>query len=213
MNMMTAAPQPETEHERGGVVKGVAIALVTKNQDPENLCRVKVSYPWHDRPADSYWARLASPMAGKDRGWVSIPEVGDEVVVAFEREDIRFPVVLGALWNGADPPPHSNKDGKNDRRLFTSRKKHRLLFDDGAQGVVELFHEKGRKVRFDDKGVSLEDEKGNRFSIDSGSGAITIEATGALKIKAASVTIEASGTLEAKAVSTLTIRGALVNIN
>ena len=87
----------KTELENGGGVKGVATALVTQNKDPESLCRVKVRYPWHDKPTVSYWARLAMPMAGKDRGLVVIPEVGDEVVVGFEREDLRFPYVLGAL--------------------------------------------------------------------------------------------------------------------
>lgn len=212
MTLMETAPR-ETEHEAGGYVKGVAVALVTQNNDDEKLCRVKVRYPWHDKPRESYWARLATPMAGKDRGLVLIPEVGDEVLVAFEREDLRFPYVLGALWNGQDKPPLANDDGKNDKRILKSRKKHYLLFDDGASGVVELAHEKGRKIVFDDNGFFVQDEKGNVVKVDSNSGAMTIEAKGQLNIKAATITIEATGTLELKASATLTIRGALVNIN
>ena len=203
----------ETELESDGVVKGVAIALVTDNKDPESLCRVKVRYPWYDKPSESYWARLAMPMAGKDRGLVVIPEVGDEVVVGFEREDLRFPYVLGALWNGKDKPPLANDDGKNDKRILKSRKKHYLLFDDGAEGVVELAHEKGHKVVFDENGILMQDEKGNMFKIDSNSGAVMIEAKGQLSIKAATISIEATGALELKASATLTVRGALVNIN
>jgi uncharacterized protein involved in type VI secretion and phage assembly len=203
----------ETAQEAGGVVKGVAIAVVKQNNDPDKLCRVKVSYPWHDNPSDSYWARMATPMAGKDRGLVAIPEVGDEVFVVFEREDMRFPVVVGAAYNGKDGPWHGNEDGKNDKRSWRSRKKHYLLFDDGSQGVVELAHEKGRKVTFTDDGIALEDEKGNSVKIDSNSGAITIEATGTLTIKAASISLQATGTLEAKASGTLTVQGAMVNIN
>src|SRR5215813_7878222 len=90
-------PSQNPSNPSGGFVKGIAIALVTQNEDPEGLCRVKVRYPWHGKPADSYWARLTMPMAGKDRGLVLIPEVGDEVVVGFEREDLRFPYVLGAV--------------------------------------------------------------------------------------------------------------------
>src|SRR6185437_12498879 len=104
MTIMAAPPQ-ETAHEAGGYVKGVAVALVTQNNDPEKSCRVKVRYPWHEQASESYWARLAVPMAGDGRGVVLIPEVGDEVLVAFEREDLRFPYVLGALWNGKDKPP------------------------------------------------------------------------------------------------------------
>jgi uncharacterized protein involved in type VI secretion and phage assembly len=212
MTLMDVTPR-ETALESGGYLKGVAIGLVTQNKDDEGLCRVKVRFPWHDKPSESYWARLAMPMAGKDRGVVLIPEVGDEVLVAFEREDLRFPYILGALWNGKDKPPLANDDGKNDKRTFKSRKKHYLLFDDGARGVVELAHEKGRKVVFDDDGFVVQDERGNSVKVESNSGAMTIEAKGQLNIKAASITIEATGTLEVKANATLTIRGSLVNIN
>lgn len=205
--------QKETTHESGGYVKGVAVAVVTKNDDDEKLCRVKVSYPWYDKPQESYWARLAAPMGGDDRGFVMIPEVGDEVLVVFEREDVRFPYVLGVLRNGKEKSPYTNDDGKNDIRILKSRKKHYLRFDDGSQGVVELAHQKGRKITFDDNGFAVQDENGNVVKVDSQSNAMTIEAKGQLNIKAATVTIESSGTLELKANATLTIRGSMVNIN
>lgn len=208
-----SSPPTEISHETGGHLKGVAIAVVTQNKDDEGQCRVKVSYPWHEQSGESYWARLAMPMAGKGRGWVLIPEVGDEVVVAFEREDMRFPYVLGVVWNGKAKPPFANDDGKNDKRAIVSRKKHQLLFDDGTRGVVELTHEKGRKIIFHDDGFAVQDENGNVIEVDSNSGAMTIEAKGQLNIKAASITIEATGTIELKANATLTIRGSLVNIN
>jgi len=211
--VMEAAPQ-ETAHEAGGYVKGVAIALVTKNDDDEKLCRVKVSYPWHDQPRESYWARLSVPMAGDDRGVVMIPEVGDEVLVAFEREDLRFPYVLGGLWNGKDKPPVTNDDGKNDKRIVQSRDKHYLLFNDNASdGAVILTHKKGRRIAFTKDGWLVEDESGNTVKVDTNSGAMTIEAKGTLNIKAASFTIEATGTVEVKASATMTIRGSMVNIN
>jgi uncharacterized protein involved in type VI secretion and phage assembly len=212
MNMADLAPR-ETDLERGGLVKGVATAIVTRNQDDEGQCRVKVRYPWHDKPADSHWARLAMPMSGNDRGFVFIPEVDDEVVVAFEREDLRFPIILGSVYNGKDKAPIANDDGNNDKRILQSRKKHHLLFDDGSRGLVTLKHEKGREVTFDDDGIVLKDEKGNQVRIDSNSGAISIEATGRLSIKAASIVIEATGTLDLKASATLALRGSLVNIN
>lgn len=210
--LIEAAPR-ETTLEAGGFLKGVAVGLVTQNKDEKGLCRVKVRFPWHEKPRESHWARLAMPMAGKDRGFVTIPEVGDEVLVAFEREDLRFPYILGTLWNGEDTPPADNKDGKNDKRIFKSRKKHYLLLDDGTKGVVELAHEKGRKIVLDDSGFSVEDEKGNRVKVDSNSGAMTIEAKGRLVLKAASISIEATGTIDIKASATLTVNGSLVTIN
>jgi uncharacterized protein involved in type VI secretion and phage assembly len=212
MNLAPAVEQ-ETAHESGGFLKGVAVAIVTGNKDPDGLGRVKVRFPWHEKAHESHWARLATPMAGPDRGLVCIPEVDDEVVVAFEREDVRFPFVLGALWNGKEKPPFANSDGQNDKRMFKSRKKHYFLFDDGSEGVVEIAHEKGRKVTLDDDGFVVQDEKGNKIKVESNSGAMTIEAVGQLKIKAASISIEATGTVEVKASATMTLRGSLVNIN
>jgi uncharacterized protein involved in type VI secretion and phage assembly len=209
--MSVSATSSEIRHE-AGYAKGVAVAIVTQNKDDDGLCRVKVRYPWHANPRESYWARLAVPMAGDGRGTVFIPEVDDEVLVGFEREDLRFPYVLGALWNGKDQPPLANDDGKNDKRIVKSRKHHYLLFDDGAQGVVELAHENGGIVRFTDDAIELEDANGNRLKIER-SGAITLQAASSLTIKAATISIEATGTLDLKANATLTVRGALVNIN
>jgi uncharacterized protein involved in type VI secretion and phage assembly len=210
---MNAMSSRETDHESGGYVKGIAIAIVTRNQDDESQCRVKVRYPWHEQPSDSYWARLAMPMAGNDRGFVFIPEVDDEVIVAFEREDLRFPVILGAVYNGKDKPPLANNDGNNDKRIMQSRKKHFLLFDDGSRGEVTLKHEKGRLVTFDDDGIVVKDENGNQIKIESTTGTMSIEAKGPLKIKAATITLEATGTMDLKSSGTLNVRGSLVNIN
>jgi uncharacterized protein involved in type VI secretion and phage assembly len=206
------APPNETGLEAGGFARGVAVALVTQNQDPDGLGRVRVRFPWFD-DTESFWARLSTPMAGKDRGLVLIPEVDDEVLVAFEREDLRFPYILGGVWNGVDTPPIANDDGNNDKRMFKSRKGHTLLFDDGAQGVVELRHENGGVVKLGDDEILVDDGQGNIVSINNKSGAMKLQASGSLEIKAATITIEATGTLELKANATMTIRGALVNIN
>jgi uncharacterized protein involved in type VI secretion and phage assembly len=210
MDMM----QSEASHESGGFVKGVAIAIVTQNKDDETgLCRVKVRYPWHERSNVSHWARLALPMTGSERGMLIIPEVGDEVLVAFEREDMRFPYVIGGLWNGESKPPIAKSDRQNDKRVWRSRKKHQLLFDDGARGAVELTHEKGRKIVLDDDGFVVTDENGNRITVNSKSNEMTLETKGKLNLKASSVSIVSTSTLELKATATVTIRGALVNIN
>lgn len=217
MNIAEAAPR-ETSVEAGGYVKGVAIGVVTQNRDPDRLCRVKVRFPWHDQPRESYWARLAMPMTGKDRGLVLIPEVGDEVLVAFERGDLRFPCVVGSLWNGKDTPPESNANGDNDKRLFRSRKGHHLLFDDNkSKGVLELGLSDGssvqKKVTLDDDGIRLDDGAGNKVTIDSRGGAVTIEAATSVTIKAPRLTLQGTTTAELKAGSSLTLSGATISIN
>ena len=217
MSLMEAVPK-ETALEAGGYVKGVAIAVVTQNSNPNHedvpsqYC-VKVRYPWNSKDANSYWARIAVPMAGKDRGVYFLPEVGDEVLVAFEREDLRFPYVIGALWNGKHTPPETNKDGKNDKRMIRSRKGHRLVFDDGTRGSVELELNDGKKLVLDDDGVRIDDGKGNQLSIQSKSGAITIEAKGKLTLKGGSVSIESKGQVDVQAGPLLSLQGTQININ
>ena len=92
---------------------GVAGAIVTDNMDPDMLGRVKVRFPWLDSDSavdDTYWARLVVPMTGSGRGSWYLPEVGDEVLVAFEHGDIRRPIVIGGFWNGSNQPPGCSKE-------------------------------------------------------------------------------------------------------
>jgi hypothetical protein len=91
----------------GAMSNGVRVGLVTQNKDNEGLGRVKVKFPTFDDQDESAWARVASPMAGSGRGLSVLPEVNDEVLVAFEQGDINRPYILGMLWNGKDKPPSS----------------------------------------------------------------------------------------------------------
>src|SRR5262245_10644139 len=95
----------EGEVAEAGLIRGVAVGVVTQNRDPESLGRVKVKFPWRENPDESHWARIAAPMAGVNRGTWFLPEVGDEVLVAFEAQNVEHPYLLGALWNGQDNPP------------------------------------------------------------------------------------------------------------
>lgn len=89
----------------GARIAGVVTAVVTNNQDPESLGRVKVRFPWLAADQESPWARVATPMAGAGGGMVVLPPVDAEVLVAFDQGDPRFPYVVGALWNQGAPPP------------------------------------------------------------------------------------------------------------
>jgi phage baseplate assembly protein gpV len=113
---------------------GVYYGIVTQNKDESEIARVKVRFPWlpeGDRD-QSHWAHIAVPMAGKEYGTFTLPEVDDEVAVVFLAGDIRHPVVIGGLWNKTDTPPETNEHKKNDYRFIKSRSGHRLLFDDSS---------------------------------------------------------------------------------
>jgi uncharacterized protein involved in type VI secretion and phage assembly len=121
-----------------GRLFGVAVAVVTNNDDPDRLGRVRLKFPWVGDEHESHWARVVAPMAGEDRGLYCLPEVGDEVLVAFEHGRPELAYVLGGLWNGKDPPPRSNDGGKNDVRVLRSRSGHEVVLDDtdGREQIV-----------------------------------------------------------------------------
>jgi uncharacterized protein involved in type VI secretion and phage assembly len=162
---------------------GVYPALVTDVQDPDGQGRVQVSLPFvnpAEGPAAAAWARLATFMAGNNRGSWFIPEVNDEVLVAFLAGDARHPVVIGALWNGEDSPPES-MDTENNLRSITSRSGHRLLFDDSAGGEKVVLETKGGHR------LVLDDAAGGTVTVShSGGATITVDAAGTVSVSALS---------------------------
>jgi uncharacterized protein involved in type VI secretion and phage assembly len=161
---------------------GVTLAVVTNNKDPENLGRVKVRFPWLSHIDESHWARVVSPMAGNQRGLYLLPEIDDEVLVAFEHGDPQFPYILGALWNGNDKVPVTNEDGKNNQRLFKSRSGHTILFDDTQEEEKIVIQDKTNKNEI------LIDSKNNVIAIRSEKD-FMIEAKGNISLKTSGGTV------------------------
>lgn len=224
---------PPDESDQG--LRGVRVGVVTDNEDAEGMARVKLRYPWRDADDESYWARIAAPMAGADRGTYFLPEVGDEVLVAFENGDIHHPYVLGALWNGQEKPPESN-DGNNDVRTIRSRSGHELSFDDASEGEVTLTTSGGHSVVLDDAsddGITLTTSGGNSIVLDDGGSTISIEdssggnsvvldaTTGAVdltagtkvSVSAPALDLVGDGSVNVEATGVLTLKGSIVKIN
>jgi uncharacterized protein involved in type VI secretion and phage assembly len=104
-----------------------------------------------------------------------MPEVGDEVLVAFEHGDARFPYVIGFLWNGQDAPPGSHVRD----RIFKSKNGHQIRFLDSTPGSG------------DQGGIVLEDAHQNRITLTNGQ--IKVQALGVLVLEGASVIINVAG--------------------
>jgi len=167
--------------ERESKIYGVVTAIVTNNKDPQGLARVKLRFPWmgEAKNKETNWARIATLMAGKERGSYFIPEVEDEVLVAFENGDINYPYVIGALWNGKDKPTEDSTKPKNDIKSITSRSGHKILFNDkNGEEIMEFIDKtKKRRITFNIKKKTLEifnNEEGGEIKIHS-KGKITIE--------------------------------------
>jgi uncharacterized protein involved in type VI secretion and phage assembly len=187
---------------------GIVIGIVADLDDPEKIGRVRVKFP-HLANEISQWARLASPMGGKQRGFFMRPEIDDEVLVVFEQGDPRRPNIVGSFWSTADPPPED--DGKpvdNNWRFFRSRSGHLMKFDDtsGAERIEIVGQGGAHKLVIDVSGKKIE------ISCDSGDIAISAP-TGKLSLDAQQVAIKASGKLDIQAGAAMTIKGLTVAIN
>jgi uncharacterized protein involved in type VI secretion and phage assembly len=209
--------QSEDKRESGRV-EGVAIGVVTNNQDPDKMGRVKVKYPWRENSPESFWARMAVLAAGNNRGTLWLPEVGDEVLLGFDKGSIEHPYVLGSLWNGSDAPPETNADGENDTKMFRSRCGHQIkFFEKQGQEILEIKTKGGNVLLMDDTSgsaqVLLKDNAGNQITIKTSDNSVTIESGMSLKIKSQKIDIEAGASMTIKSSGTLTIQGTLVKIN
>ena len=186
----------------GGHWYGVYPALVSDIKDPDNQGRIKITLPWSpDTGGARYeeWARLATFMAGNNRGSWFIPDVNDEVLVAFEGGDARRPYVIGALWNGRDNPPDSmDGAGNNYHKVLRSRNGVKITLDD--QDGQEKF--------------IVETPGAQKMTLQDGPGSITIEDSNgnSIKLEAAGVTVTASAKVTINA-STVEVSAGMVTVN
>lgn len=208
-------------------ISGVVIGIVTNNKDEEKLGRIKVKFPWRGDEEETFWVRIATMMAGNNRGSVFYPEVGDEVLIAFDRGDPDVPFMIGALWNGKDKPPEVNENGKNNIRKIRSRSGHEFIFDDNdsekkekveihtnyghtilmddtdQKQKLEIKTKKGHKIVLDDSAgkekIEIIDKNGSdKIIIDSVKKSIDIACDMALKIKANTIDIEGTTSIKLK---------------
>ena len=177
-------------------MQGVVTGVVTSNSDPEKLGRVQVKYPWlpkmNSAELSSCWARLAFVGGGADRGIVFLPEIDDEVLLAFENGDMSSPYVLGVLYNGKDKPPKGigelvdNGSKKVNERIIVSRSGHKVIMDD-TEGKEK---------------ITIQDKTGkNLIEIDSAKNEFKIVSEGKLDLQSKgdlTVTTEGKLTLKAK---------------
>jgi len=123
---------------------GVVIGIV-KEIDTQG--RLQLEFPWLAQSYRSAWAPVATPLAGKQRGQFFMPEIDDEVLVAFEHGDFDHPFVVGFLWNGVDTPPETT----NKNRVIKTPGGHELRFEDqdNAQKIM-IKSSSGHQIVLDD---------------------------------------------------------------
>ncbi len=216
------ALSPQTRLQPG---QTLMIGVVTNNDDPKKWGRVKVKFPTLTQEHESHWARVVAIGAGIDRGFDCLPEINDEVLLAFEHGDIHRPFVLGGIWNGKDAPPtvvtESVVSSKVRLRTFKTRTGHTLQFveeDKGSskKGVYTDTVYK-HKIHCNDSEKKIDIKTGGEHYalLDDQNKKIEIKTTGGHKIlmddSAKNIDIISTGNINAKSGTSGTSKD--ININ
>lgn len=204
------------QHDRMGRIPGVVPAVVTDNQDPEKRGRVRVSFPWLADQGDgeSWWAPISVPMAGDQMGTYFLPEVNDEVLVAFAHGDPRFPFVLGSVWNANSKPPEQ-VDQNNTKRTIKSRSGHTIRFDDtdGSEKIEIVDAKQKVTIVIDSSKSTLEITADQDVTIQSSNGKLSLSGKGVEITSTDTMTFKASGELKVSSDAKASLKGSTVEIN
>jgi len=169
-------------------------AIVMDNNDPEKLGRVQVQFFWQ-KPENtvSPWLRIVTPHSGKDQGFFFTPEIGDEVLVAFEGGNAEKPYIIGSHYHGKAKPDQKWINDNNDIKGIRTRGGHTIEFVD-KDGGEEL---------------KIYDNKNDKYEItlSAHSSTVTIKSKGDLNLKAeGDIKIEAGSNLNLKAGSNMEVK-------
>ena len=197
---------------------GVVLGQVTANKDPDQLGRVKVRLSGWD---EEVWARVASFAAGDEWGAFFLPEVEDEVLLAFAEGDISNPFVIGVLYNGKAKPAYP-QDGKNfvkslrtkggneiffndeagkEKVEIKTKEGFSLILDQGENGLLQLSTKGGHSILLDDKKkvAEIKTSGGLKITMDDNKKSLGItDGSNKIVMESAGITIQSSSKLTLK---------------
>lgn len=181
---------PRTHLEPG---QTCLVGIVSNNKDPKGWGRVRVKFPTLTEEHESNWARVVAIGAGMNRGFDCIPEINDEVLVAFEHGDIHRPYIIGGVWNGKDASPEKVADsvvsGKVRLRTIKTRTGHQLQFVEedksASKDGVYIKTSGGHTIRLNDseKYVEIETNNGHTLRLDDSNRTISMTSIGDIGVK------------------------------
>jgi uncharacterized protein involved in type VI secretion and phage assembly len=205
------------------------VGIVTNNQDPEGLGRVKVWFPTltpqtGENAHASHWARVVAIGAGKGRGFDCLPEINDEVLVGFEHGNIHRPYILGGVWNGEDLPPkpvaESVRDSNVRVRTFKTRTGHQIQFIEEDQGNskagVYIETTAGHQIRLNDseKAIEVKTKGKHELRLDDQNNYIEVKTPShTFKMDRTGISLDSAGKIDIKARGIITVQGALIKLN
>jgi uncharacterized protein involved in type VI secretion and phage assembly len=208
-----------TPAKRKGWGNSVVVGKVTQNQDPDKRGRVRVTYPTLSGDNEGWWARVVAPSAGKDRGLMMLPQVGDEVLLAFEHDDVHFPYVIGSLWNGKGTPgdlaQHDGSFVLQSDTFMNLKSKNTISIKSEKDLTIQIegeINEKAKKdIKIETSDGSISEKASKDFTVETTSGEVKIKGGTSVTVEAgADLEIKANGMLKIQASGAVQISGAQI---
>src|SRR3954469_2464392 len=202
---------------------GVVVGIVTNVVDSDKLGRVKAKFLVLPGGPESDWCRVVQPAAGAGRGFYWLPQVNDEVLIAFERGEAHRPYIIGSLWNGKDTPMSAAYTDDNSKMMIQTKSGHQVILDDkqGEEKIIIADKSGSRTLTFD--------VKNKKFLVEAKVGDVEIHAEKKIVLSCEDLEIKTSkstkvevgtnfdlkvdGNASVKASSQLNLKASRVNIN
>jgi phage baseplate assembly protein gpV len=202
---------------------------VSDVKDPDKLGRIKVSLDCLGKDTISDWLPMLALQAGKESGFFVMPDVDDQVVVAYMDANHQHGVVLGGIWTPDNKPPKTeensdsdlNADGKNNLKFYRSKSGLRFIFDDtkGKEKIQILSKDAKTRFEFDadkkllnietDQGITIKAKK--KIAIEAEE--MTIKTDKATSLDSGGMSLKSSKGLKAEASNDLSAEGSSVKLN
>lgn len=182
----------------------IAVAEVTNTLDSTGCGRVQVSLPW--LPGNQPWARVAVPGAGSNRGTYVLPHPGDEVLVAFNRDDVTDCYVVGSLWSMADPPPRRGPLDPVTKIAVQTQVGHDIELDDIEQ-TITITTSTGQKLELTPTSISITTTGDTASVVLEQTGDIKLTAAKSISIEAPQVTVNGTARVSVESSTNVSING------
>ncbi len=225
-NVAVAFPRVKYHSPR---VTGIQTATVIGLADPQGLGRIKVKFRALGE-VESHWIRYVSTHAGDGHGWMSTPEIGDEVLVGFEHGNPAMPVAFGSLYHGAAKPSKFNPTEENNIKGIVTRTGNKIFLDDtdGSEKIEIITKDEANSMVLDVSGPSITITSKGDISLSGAN--ITIDASEKLTLKSGSDTevkasanlkqtasanaeLKANANVDIQGSAQVNVKGGMINLN
>ncbi len=207
-------------------ITSVTTGVVKENHEDKHPGMVKVDYFLGQEGKNvSGWVPVASPYAYKDCGLYLLPEVGAEVVIAFNMGDRNCPIVIGSLWNNKNPREKTNAKKDNPVKRFKTKGGCIVDFSDekGKEKItIQTPKELSVKIEDEKELITIADkQKKNSIIINAKEGSIKVKADKKLEMESgkSKITLDSSGVtvkgdaINVKAGNSLNLKGTTVKVD